>query len=150
GKPVPFLDLPWPTDLLRRPDGRPDFRGFPGADTLLFGAYVAAAEEDVAGYWVASAVSFRVPGPLPAPPLPADPRASASSSSPVSLAAVDPSSPERGTFVPVEHRYSPSALRLVPAGTLAVKPIAGAVLRPATLYAAVVRRELGQAGHDGG
>src|SRR5262249_16212652 len=68
-------------------------------------------------------------------------RAFASPSSPVFLVDVDPASPERGTFQPLDHRAYPSALRFVPAHTLAVKPQAGVVLRPGTLYAAVVRRD---------
>jgi fermentation-respiration switch protein FrsA (DUF1100 family) len=139
--PPPFFDVPWPTELLRKPDGRPDFRSFPGRDALLFSAYVAAADEDVDGYSVAPAIYFHFTGPLAAPRFPnaADP---ASAASPVFLVDVDPRSPERGTFQPLEHRFYPSALRFVPANTLAVKPVQGLVLRPGTLYAAVVRRDL--------
>src|SRR5271170_5649333 len=67
--PPSFFDLPWPTDLLRRPDGRPEFRSFPGGDTLVFSAYVAAAEQDVEGYSVAPTVYFHFTGPLADPPL---------------------------------------------------------------------------------
>src|SRR5690348_16957991 len=45
-----LFDVPWPTELLRKPNGRLDLRSFPARDTLLFGAYVAAAEEDLDGY----------------------------------------------------------------------------------------------------
>jgi hypothetical protein len=144
-EPPPFFDLPWPSELRRKPDGRLDLRGFPGSDTLIFGEYVDVAGEDALGYSVAGAVYFRFSGPLAAPALPADPRASASARSPVFLVDVDPASPERGTFVPLEHRWYAEATTFVPAGTLAVKPLAGFVLRPDTLYAAVVRRALGGA-----
>ncbi len=150
GAPPPFFDLPWPTELRRGPGpgARPDFSVFPGADTLAFGAYVEAAERDVDGYSVAPAIYFHLSAPLAAPRLPAEPRATLSARSPVFLADVDPASPERGTFYPLDHRYYPTALRFVPEGTLAVKPVAGFVLRPGTLYAAVVRRELGGQGSE--
>jgi hypothetical protein len=136
-----IFDVPWPTELLRRPNGRLDLRSFPARDTLLFGAYVAAAEEDVDGYSVAPTIYFHLTGPLPAPRFPA----SASADAPVFLVDVDPTSPERGAFFPLEHRHYPAALRFVPANTLAVKPVPGVILRPATLYAAVLRRDAGGA-----
>jgi hypothetical protein len=145
-EPPAFFELPWPTDLRRKPDGRPDFRGYPDHDTLLFGAYVDAAEEDVEGYALSTAVYFHFSGPIPRSSLPADPRALASATSPVFLVDVDPASPERGAFVPLTHRFYAEARSYVPAHTLAVKPAAGALLRPGTLYAAVVRRELGGPG----
>jgi len=145
--PLPFFDLPWPTELLRRPDGRPDFRGFPGRGALLFGAYVAAAEEDVEGYSVAPTIYFHLTGPLPEASFPEGPRATTSAIAPFFLVDVDPESPERGTFQPLQHRFYRSTLRFVPANTLALTPLAGRVLRPGTLYAAVLRRDL--AGGEG-
>ena len=144
--PTPLFDLPWPTELLRRESGRPDFRAFPAADTLAFGAYVAAAGEDVDGYSVAPSIYFHFTGPLDDARLPTDPRAFASASSPVMLVDVDPDSPERGTLRPLVHRVYRSGMRFVPSNTLAVKPTAGDILRPGTLYAAVVRRDLIAAG----
>ncbi len=141
-EPLPFFDLPWPTELLRRPNGRPDFRRFPGHDSLVFGAYVAAAEEDVDGYSVAPTIYFHFTGPLQGPNLPDDPRATLSAAAPFFLVDVDPESPERGTFQPLQHRFYGETLRFVPANTLAVTPVAGRVLRPGTLYAAVLRRDL--------
>ncbi len=140
--PGPFFDLPWPTELRRRPDGHPDFRGFPGGETRIFRAYVTAAGEDVEGYSVSPTVYFHFDGPLGESHLPATPRGFASAASPVFLVDVDPASPERGAFYPLEHRLYATALRFVPASTLAVKPLAGVVLRPGTLYAAVVQRDL--------
>jgi predicted esterase len=147
-EPPGFFELPWPSELSRRSDGRPDFSGYPGRDALIFDAYVDAAAEDVDGYALSPAVYFRFTAPLPAPRWPADPRATASARAPVFLVDVDPESPDRGAFYPLDHRWYDADLRFVPAHTLAVKPIAGVVLRPATLYAAVVRRELGGPGDE--
>jgi hypothetical protein len=138
-----FLDTPWPTELRRLPGGRLDLRAFPGRGTAVFGPYVEAAERDVEGFPLSPTVYFRFTGAAPAPRLPAEPRALAAAKAPVFLVDVDPASPERGRFVPLEHRWYDTELAFVPARTLAVKPVPGVVLRPATLYAAVVRRELG-------
>jgi hypothetical protein len=145
-KRVAFFDLPWPSELWHRADGRLDFRTFPGEGTLLFGPYVAAASEDLDGWSVAPSIYFHFTGPLVAPRFPSNPRGFASAASPVFLVDVDPESPERRSFRPLEHRYYPKDLRFVPESTLAVKPVAGEVLRAGTLYAAVVRRDLVEPG----
>ena len=103
---------------------------------------MTTAAEDVDGYSVAPAVYFHFDGPLEPPRLPETPPAFASAESPVFLLDVDPASPDRGTFYPLDHRLYTRSLRFVPAHTLAVKPPPGVVLRPGTLYAAVVRRDL--------
>jgi hypothetical protein len=140
--PPAFFDLPWPTELLRRADGRPDLRAFPGRDAPIFGAYVEAAEQDIEGYGLSPAIYFHFTAPI-TPRLPFDPRVTASLASPVFLLDVDPASPERGAFVPLEHRAYARDQRYLPGRTLVIKPAAGALLRPSTLYAAVVRRDLG-------
>ena len=71
------------------------------------------------------------------------PEATMSVRSPLFLIDVDPKSPERGSLIPLESRYFASSLRYIPARTLALKPVAGFILRPGTLYAAVLRRDLG-------
>jgi hypothetical protein len=115
---------------------------------MVFGPYVEAAAQDVPGYSVSPAIYFRLTPPLPVVRLPAEPEATLSARSAAILVDVDPESPERGVLYPLEHRYHPSATRFVPAGTLALEPVAGHFLRPGTLYAAVVRRELGGEGAD--
>lgn len=142
-EPPSFFDLPWPSELSRLPNGRPDFRAFPGREALLFDAYVDAAERDVEGFGLTPAIYFRVEGAPESLSWPRDPRATMSASAPIFLVDVDPQSPERGSFLPIAHRVYDAEARFVPARTFAVKPIAGVVLRPSTLYAAVVRRELG-------
>ncbi|MFO0757369.1 MAG: alpha/beta hydrolase [Byssovorax sp.] len=146
GPAVDLFDLPWPTELLRTPAGLLDLRGFPGREQDLIAEYLAAAEQDVEGYSVSPAVYFHFTAPI-------DPaRVALSTLSPASrdavfLVDVDPKSPDLGHFIPLTSRYYPEALRYVPQGTLAVKPHSGFVLRGGTLYAAVVRRDLGQPGN---
>ncbi|HEY4120055.1 MAG TPA: hypothetical protein VGM56_19455, partial [Byssovorax sp.] len=146
-----FYDAPWPSELRRR-DGKPDFRGFPGEHAFVVDKYVETAARDVDGFSIAPAIYFRfdAAGPQRArvideAKLGRPPAETMSARAPVFLVDVDPESPERGTFRPIEERLFTSATKYVDAETLAVKPLAGFVLRPSTLYAAVVRRDLGDA-----
>jgi len=134
--------MPWPSELWRRPDGRLDFRDFPGADSFLVGRAVAESEAEVTAFAVNPVVFFHLSGAIDPSRLP-PPAADPSPTGRVALLDVDPESPERGRAVPLEHRWYGEAQRFVPANTLAIKPLAGFVLRPATLYAAVVHRDLG-------
>jgi hypothetical protein len=143
GGPSETFSWPWPTELLRRDGGSPDLASFPGRQALVISGYADFAERELDGFSLASTIYFRFTGAprtaMPAPAISVDPR------SPLLLVDVDPESPERGTRIPLEARLYATETRYVPAGTLAVKPLAGFVLRPGNLYAAVVRREFGDA-----
>lgn len=146
GAPLEFYKTPWPSELFRTSDGSLDWSRFPGARNPLVAAYLATAKADVKAFSVSPSIYFHFTSPPDRRRLPERPAATQSTRAPVFLADVDPKSPERGALIPLELRYFPSALRYVPAGTLAMKPVPGIVLRPGTLYAAVVRRDLGDAG----
>jgi hypothetical protein len=109
----------------------------------MIATYLKTAEAELSGFSIAPAIYFHFSGAPATSKLPARPRDTMSLRSPIFLADVDPKSPERGLLFPLETRYFATALRYIPAGTLAVKPLPGFVLRPFTLYAAVVRRDLG-------
>ncbi|AUX46611.1 uncharacterized protein SOCE26_081170 [Sorangium cellulosum] len=141
--PPPFYALPWPSELLRRADGAIDWSTFPGAGKVLISTYLATAESDSTGFSITPSLYFHFSSPPDVHRLPARPADTTSLFSPVFLVDVDPQSPDRGAFIPLELRYFPSPLRFIPAGTLAAKPIPGVVLRPGTLHLAVVRRDLG-------
>jgi hypothetical protein len=140
-----FYSLPWPSELLRAPDGSIDWSAFPGRERSLIAGYVTEASASARGFSVATSAYFHFSGAPDQARIPARPADTMAITSPVFLMDVDPASPERGALVPLEVRYYPSALRYVPRSTLAVKPLAGFVLRPGTLYAAAVRRDLGDA-----
>lgn len=138
-----FLDRPFPTELDRAGDGHLDLADFPGRGGGLLATYAELAERERDGFSIAQTVYFRIEGAISS--LPRDPRATVSTSSPTFLMDVDAASPDRGKLVAIEARTHARATAYVPAGTLALKPLAGLVLRPGTLYAAVVRRSLGDA-----
>lgn len=142
-KQASFFDLPWPSELRRDRGGKPIFTDYPGRDATIFEDYVAAAELDVDGFSIAPVIYLRFEGlegaPAKAPAMDERPRPDARAQ--VMLVDVDPKSPERGAFHPVTTHVFRDGLKYVPSGVVAIAPAAGAVLRPGTLYAAVMRRE---------
>jgi hypothetical protein len=136
-----FLDRPFPTELDRDASGKLALGDVPGRSGRLVGGWVSAIEDDRDGFSIAQTVYFRGVGPLGEPP--SDARATLGPSSPIVLMDVDPQSPDRGARVPIEARKYATATAYLPAGTLAVKPLAGFVLRPGTLYAIAIRRSYG-------
>ena len=131
--------LPFPSELWRSTNGY-DLRGFPLATSPLVSRYVeSASHED--GASISPTMFLRFVGPAPFSAIP-PPDKTIDPASPVSLVDVDPTSPERGRRFPLEARPYPTETTYVPAGTLALKPIAGVMLRPSTTYALVVRRSL--------
>lgn len=143
GGPPDFNALPWPSELFRADDGSLDWRGFPGALHPLLAQYFASAKADVLDFSIAPTIYFHFTATLDRGRLAAAPEATLSLRSPFFLVDVDPKSPERGSLVPLESQYHPISRHYIRARTLALKPVAGMVLRPGTLYAAVLRRDLG-------
>lgn len=142
GAPIDMTRTPWPTEMARLPDGRLDLRAYPGHGSTLLGEYLARAAEDLDGFSIAPVVYFRFEGPLDLRAAPAE-DTSRSAGAPIVLVDVDPASPETGTFYPIALHATTRDMRYVKAGTLAVRPLDGFVLRPGTLYAAVVKRSFG-------
>ncbi len=117
-----------------------DLRAFPLATSPLVSRYVdAAAAED--GASLSPTMYVRFVGKPPFATLPTR-DATARPRSPIQLVDVDPSSPERGRRFPLELRAYPTQTTYVAEGTLALRPVLGVMLRPATRYALVVLRSL--------
>ena len=142
GAPVALTRTPWPTEMARLPDGHLDLRAYPGHDSALVAEYLTRAAEDLDGFSLAPVVYFRFEGPLDLAAQPTQ-DTSRSPGAPIALMDVDPASPERGTTYPIAFRATHRPMRYLAAGTLAVRPLDGFVLRPGTLYAAFVRRSFG-------
>ncbi len=140
--PERFWDFPYPSDLRLTAEGTPDLAGFPNpkAIPLVSGLLPAAGEH--LGFPMMPVTWMRFTAPLAA----RDPEAviPADASSPILLADVDPSSPERGKLVPLVSS-TPNADDYLAANVLAVAPRPGFVLQGRRKYAVIVRRELGDA-----
>ncbi|HVJ20001.1 MAG TPA: hypothetical protein VM686_31520 [Polyangiaceae bacterium] len=158
-----FFAFPWP-ELSRTTD---DLAGFPnpatasgcsasvsdpslaplvaGIDPVEYRAYL---NELAATYLLegpnnaATYITFDAPideASLPIPALTLE-----ASTSPILLVNVDAASPKRGRLIPALSRVF-TASRYVPANTLSILPHPGFPLEPGRLYAAVVKRVLGDA-----
>jgi hypothetical protein len=140
-----FFDAPFPGEHRRRPDGRPDVSGFPGAgSSKLLDKILALLDRDADGFGLTSAVFLPLSAPLDPARLPSL-QASAGDDAAVFLINVDPSSPELGRRHPVEARFLEDGGPFGAPNLLALLPLQGVPLRPSTAYAAVVLRSLGDA-----
>jgi len=136
-----MFDTPWPSDARLDPDGTPDVSAFPNpTESDLIEAYLQVADQNV-GFGNNTPVYFRLAGPLDTERLPS-PAASIERDSPVVLLDVDPRSPFFGERFPVVWDFQEGETNHQPADLLAVMPLWGFPLRPATTYAALLTTEL--------
>ncbi len=136
-----FFDLPWPTDIRRSPDGTIDVHGFPNPTHVdLLDLYVDAVSSHLDGWANNGATYFRFGARIDPRTIPATPSDTIADGATVFFVDVDPDSPERGLRHPAVLVYQDEATRYWPEHTLAVRPVYGIPLAPATTYAAVVTR----------
>lgn len=137
-----FFDAPWPSDLRRTSAGGLEMKGFPNVDDYpLLEDYSAAIEQRVDGAGNNAPIYLRFQGPLDTSLLP-DPSDSIAESSPLVLVDIDPSSPDHGTRVPVQWRFTEGSTEYQPENLLAVAPLFGFPLRPSTTYALFLTQEV--------
>lgn len=120
-----FLDTPWPSDLLRRPDGGIDLRAFPNPQNVQTLEEYLELFQSAPGYASSGALYFHVEGGVDPSSLPKDPAASMSEDASVFL--VELAAPTRR--IPIEHRVYEDGTAFLPAGSVAVLPLLGAVVR---------------------
>lgn len=137
-----FFSTPWPSDTRLDEDGTLDVSAFPNPfDAVLLQNYLDRIDR-LHGFGTNSPVYVLLDGPLPAERMP-DPAASLEARAPVMLIDVDPESPHRGEQIPVQWEqtaFDDSAYQ--PQHLLAVAPVFGFPLRPATTYALVLTVEI--------
>ncbi len=134
-----FFDFPYPSDLRLTSDGTPDLASFPDPGVpILAGLKLGATQRK--GFPVVPVGYFK----LTAKPLPRDPEAvvEGGAHAPLLLVDVDPSSPARGTTIPVV-AHTPNADPYVPENLVAIAARPGIVLAPKRRYAFVVTRGVG-------
>lgn len=137
-----FLSTPWPSDA-RTVDGHPDLTGYPNAaEVPLIDTYLETMEAET-GFGSNTPVYLAFDGPIDLDLLP-DPAASLEAGSPLYLVDLDPDSPEHGSRHPVQWHYTEEATSHEPAHSLAVAPLLGLPLRPATTYGLVVTTDLAE------
>lgn len=137
-----FYAAPFPTDARLTAEGGVDLGGFPdpfGKD--LVARISTILKTDARGFGTTSAVYFRLSGAIAEADLP-DVIGSVDAAAPVALIAVDPSSPDFGKRHPISARFLADGGPYGAPNLLALLPLSGAPLRPATRYAAVITRAL--------
>jgi hypothetical protein len=138
-----FYAAPFPCESRRRADGSIDTDRFPNprgnwfVDDLLR----LARGSEVRGFGLTSPIFLGASGPLDPSRLP-DLAASVDRTGSVFLVCVDPGSADYLRRTPVEVAYLPDPGPHGAADSLVLLPLQGIPLRPETLYAAVVMREL--------
>ncbi|MEC8381715.1 MAG: hypothetical protein VXZ96_15405, partial [Myxococcota bacterium] len=132
-----FWDQPWPSDNHLN-QGRPDFSQFPtrGENPLLDGFLDLA--ETLDGFGTSSACYVRLDGTLDLSQLPT-PQESLERDSAILLINIDPDSAEFSTITPIHWSFQETATTWQPDHFLAVAPIWGFSLLPATRYALVLK-----------
>lgn len=132
-----FLSTPWPSDGRRSEDGDTDLSTFPNPAAIpLVDTYLEVAR-GLGGYGNNTAVYLAFDQELDTSLLP-DASGSLQDGAALFLVDVDPASPHRGARVPVQWQWSEDATAYLPAHALAVAPVFGFPLRPATTYALVL------------
>ena len=128
-----FFGAPWPDDR-RTLDGRPDLAGFPLRDEIAIIDDYASQIEDLTGFGTNAPVFVPLSGPLEELP---NAKQTADADAPIMLVDVDPTSPERGTIIPVSVTQQARDTEFQRRHMLAIQPIWGFPLRPRTTYALV-------------
>ncbi|MFK7927443.1 MAG: hypothetical protein AB8H79_04605 [Myxococcota bacterium] len=134
-----LMDAPWPTDDRVTADGL-DITGFPNPDNVpLLTVYTEAASA-LPGWGTASPmyIPFAVPPDASVLPNPSESRVNQSG---VLLVNVDPDSDGYGELIPIQWELL-GATRFTLHDQLAVSPLVGLPLRPATTYALLVTTEI--------
>lgn len=141
----PFFDLPWPTDIRRDDDGTIDVKAFPDPTGNTFVQQYKSVIDARPGYATNGAVYFRFSRTLDDSTLPKTPEESMADDASVFLVALDGDRPERWPAVAV---YRDETTRYWPGRTLAIRPVYGFPLAPASRYAAVVTRRVRATGGE--
>jgi hypothetical protein len=126
---LPFLDVPWPSDLLLRRDGEGavvgiDLRAVPNPSGVLVLEDYLALFQSVKGYSASQTMYFRVEAGVDASTLPS---AEGSLASGASMFLVEVDAPT--VRHPIETAVYPDATGFLPAGSVAVRPVLGSVLK---------------------
>ncbi|MDY0002006.1 MAG: hypothetical protein RBU30_11970 [Polyangia bacterium] len=131
--------LPWPNDVRMDPDGTVSLDGFP-AHSPIVAKYVEIFDRELRGWSSSAGIFFRFDGPIDPGSLPETAAHSLTSGATAYLLNIDPSSPELGQRTPVLCRFREAPGSYIGPNHLVLLPVPGYVLRPRTIYAAILSR----------
>ena len=139
-----FFGAPWPDDQ-RTLDGKPDLNDFPLRDEIAIIDDYASQIEQLEGFGTNAPVFVPLDGAVDALP---SVRETSEPGGPVMLVDIDPTSPERGTVIPVSVTQQTRDTEFQRRHMLTVQPVWGFPLRPRTTYALVFRATFLDSGAD--
>jgi hypothetical protein len=137
-----FYSAPFPSEHRRSANGHVDLASFPNPDAIDFVEQLRGLiVHDADGFGLSSAIYFSLTGAVDPSSLP-DIHSSTALDAPVFLTSVDEASPDHGRRHPIAVHFAADGGPFGAPNLLALLPVQGIPLRPATTYAAVVRRSL--------
>lgn len=132
-----FFDRPWPSDARTTAAGTPDLAGFPNPwSNALLDDYIAFVEAQP-GFATQAPIYVRFDGAIDVSQFP-PPADTLLADSPVRLVDLDANAPTWLTAIPVQFEWTGPSTNYQPGNLLAVAPVFGFPLRPATRYALVL------------
>ncbi|NOY28169.1 MAG: hypothetical protein GXP62_20075 [Oligoflexia bacterium] len=138
-----FLATPWPSDDRTDADGHPDLSTFPNPVPIpLVDSYLAVVAKGT-GFGTNTPVFLAFDSDIDTTLLP-DATESLTVDASIQLVDVDSASPAYGQRVPIQWSWLSDPTVYLPAHALAVAPVFGFPLRPATTYALLVTTGLAQ------
>jgi hypothetical protein len=135
--PTAFYELPFPNDIRRGADGRPDLADYPRLNPTV-DRFPTAISANLDGFGLNAAIFVRFGGPVDANSLPPEPEASVMDDASVYLVNVDPTVPGHGQKTPLLFRFEPKPGSVIGANWLSALPYPGFPLDEGTTYALVV------------
>jgi hypothetical protein len=143
--PAEFYELPFPNDIRRGADGRPDLADYPRLNPTV-DRFPAAISANLDGFGLNAAIFVRFGGPVDAASLPEAPEASLMADASVYLVNVDPTAPGHRDKTPLLFRFEPKPGSVIGAHWLSALPYPGFPLDEGATYALVVTRRVTIAG----
>jgi len=134
-----YFSLPFPNELRRTSTGTVDMGNLADERSDLLKIYfVEMAKNPTGGFGLNAAIYFRFDDVIDEACLPADEEASRKPGASVFLVNIDKTSVDYGKRIPVETKFSAKKGEFIGANNLTVLPVPGFVLRPGTMYAALL------------
>ena len=138
-----YYALPFPNELRRTSTGSVDMGNMAdNLNPLLKIYFDEMAKNPTGGFALNGAIYFRFDGLIETACLPASATDSLKAGASVSLVNIDKASIDYGKRIPVEMKFSTEKGLFIGANSLAVLPVPGFVLRPDTMYAALITDSL--------
>ena len=132
-----FYRLPFPNLLHMAADGTLDLASYPRQDDLIT-SYVDTFASGTHGAGTNSAIYFRFDAAIDETTLPADGHAALDLAATAFVVDITPGSPTYGQSAPVRSHFVATTYDFIGPFWMALLPVAGFPLRPATTYAAVL------------